>query len=319
MDSQYYSPQQPGLVLGYPYVEDEDVQSSTTQSPSTSSLHSFSSTFDNHPPRSIPQQHFLPPTSLPPSNILLDQQFGYPSHIAMSQSPHQQWNSNLQSASTPNLLAQEQYRGEDMTFHPSSSYVTTTENDMFSSATIPRGWEDYHPRILHSQQNHGLPAFHSVNYGKNDARDHNMRHPQDHTLYQSLETGHDQQAMEMASPHDYAPGPSHYPSLESLKFNTKSAFSWGDDGTSNSGTASREMTAEDGDDHGIDEPYAKLIYRALMSKPDHSMVLQDIYQWFRENTNKGSSDSKGWMNSIRHNLSMNAVRTGHPSFSYPHR
>jgi len=75
-----------------------------------------------------------------------------------------------------------------------------------------------------------------------------------------------------------------------------------------SGPSSREMTAVEMEDHGADEPYAKLIYRALMSAPDHSMVLQEIYQWFRENTAKGSSDTKGWMNSIRHNLSMNAVR-----------
>lgn len=75
-----------------------------------------------------------------------------------------------------------------------------------------------------------------------------------------------------------------------------------------SGTSSREMTAVEMDDLGVDEPYAKLIYRALMSAPNHAMVLQEIYKWFRENTTKGSSDTKGWMNSIRHNLSMNAVR-----------
>lgn len=74
------------------------------------------------------------------------------------------------------------------------------------------------------------------------------------------------------------------------------------------GNSSREMTAIEGEEPTTDEPYAKLIYRALMSKPNHSMVLQEIYQWFRENTVKGSSDTKGWMNSIRHNLSMNAVR-----------
>jgi hypothetical protein len=74
------------------------------------------------------------------------------------------------------------------------------------------------------------------------------------------------------------------------------------------GNSSREMTAVEGEEPTADEPYAKLIYRALMSKPNHSMVLQEIYQWFRENTVKGSSDTKGWMNSIRHNLSMNAVR-----------
>ncbi|KAG0652188.1 Forkhead box J3 [Hyphodiscus hymeniophilus] len=71
--------------------------------------------------------------------------------------------------------------------------------------------------------------------------------------------------------------------------------------------SSREMTVADNEDHGAEEPYAKLIYRALMSAPKHSMVLQEIYQWFRNNTAKGSSDTKGWMNSIRHNLSMNAA------------
>jgi hypothetical protein len=80
-----------------------------------------------------------------------------------------------------------------------------------------------------------------------------------------------------------------------------------------SGSTSRDMTTADVDDHGADEPYAKLIYRALMSSPNHSMVLQEIYQWFRDNTAKGGSDTKGWMNSIRHNLSMNAVRKAHPS------
>jgi hypothetical protein len=54
-------------------------------------------------------------------------------------------------------------------------------------------------------------------------------------------------------------------------------------------------------------PYAILIYYALMSRPNHAMTLQEIYQWFRENTGKTSNNSKGWQNSIRHNLSMNAV------------
>jgi Forkhead domain len=56
-----------------------------------------------------------------------------------------------------------------------------------------------------------------------------------------------------------------------------------------------------------EEPYAQLIYRAFMSQPRHAMTLQEIYQWFRENTDKANSESKGWQNSIRHNLSMNAV------------
>lgn len=57
-----------------------------------------------------------------------------------------------------------------------------------------------------------------------------------------------------------------------------------------------------------DEPYAQLIYKAFMSKPDHALTLQEIYQWFRENTDKADGEGKGWQNSIRHNLSMNLVR-----------
>ena len=86
------------------------------------------------------------------------------------------------------------------------------------------------------------------------------------------------------------------------------------DSSEDGGPSSREMTAAEADEHGAEEPYAKLIYRALMSAPDHSMVLQEIYQWFRENTTKGSSDTKGWMNSIRHNLSMNAVSSSGSQF-----
>lgn len=56
-----------------------------------------------------------------------------------------------------------------------------------------------------------------------------------------------------------------------------------------------------------EEPYAKLIWRSLMSVPRHAMTLQEIYQWFRENTDKAKAGTKGWQNSIRHNLSMNEV------------
>ncbi|RFU73578.1 forkhead domain-containing [Trichoderma arundinaceum] len=60
-------------------------------------------------------------------------------------------------------------------------------------------------------------------------------------------------------------------------------------------------------DERADEPYAKLIYKALMSRPDYTMTLQELYQWFRENTSKANNEKGGWQNSIRHNLSMNAA------------
>lgn len=62
---------------------------------------------------------------------------------------------------------------------------------------------------------------------------------------------------------------------------------------------------EDGSVHC--EPYAQLIFRALKSAPGHRMVLKDIYRWFEKNTDKARKSSKGWQNSIRHNLSMNGV------------
>lgn len=65
-----------------------------------------------------------------------------------------------------------------------------------------------------------------------------------------------------------------------------------------------------GDDNPInkEQPYAQLIYRALLDAPDHTMILRDIYDWFRLHTDKAAhSETKGWQNSIRHNLSMNGV------------
>lgn len=69
--------------------------------------------------------------------------------------------------------------------------------------------------------------------------------------------------------------------------------------------------AESQDDGITGEPYAQLIYKALMSTaPQYGMVLKDIYAWFARETDKArNSDSKGWQNSIRHNLSMNHVST----------
>lgn len=61
-----------------------------------------------------------------------------------------------------------------------------------------------------------------------------------------------------------------------------------------------------------EQPYAQLIYKALLDAPDNTMILRDIYDWFKKYTDKASaSETKGWQNSIRHNLSMNGVRTLH--------
>ena len=70
---------------------------------------------------------------------------------------------------------------------------------------------------------------------------------------------------------------------------------------------SEALGADETDPEG-NEPYAKLIYRALLGAPGHRMVLKEIYEWFIDHTGKNKNPSqKGWQNSIRHNLSMNGV------------
>ncbi|KAF8477468.1 hypothetical protein BDZ91DRAFT_757960 [Kalaharituber pfeilii] len=55
-------------------------------------------------------------------------------------------------------------------------------------------------------------------------------------------------------------------------------------------------------------PYAQLIYKALMSVPSRTMILGEIYEYFRKNIPRFSKiRTKGWQNSIRHNLSMNGA------------
>jgi hypothetical protein len=74
-----------------------------------------------------------------------------------------------------------------------------------------------------------------------------------------------------------------------------------------------------GEEGAVDkeQPYAQLIFRALKEAPDNTMILRDIYDWFKRNTDKASDDEKkGWQNSIRHNLSMNGVRTSFSPLSF---
>ncbi|KAL9621424.1 MAG: hypothetical protein Q9160_004184 [Pyrenula sp. 1 TL-2023] len=65
-------------------------------------------------------------------------------------------------------------------------------------------------------------------------------------------------------------------------------------------------TEPEADENPSDQPYAKLIWQAMMETPKKKMTLRQIYDWFKQNTTKPSdSGTNGWQNSIRHNLSMN--------------
>lgn len=66
-----------------------------------------------------------------------------------------------------------------------------------------------------------------------------------------------------------------------------------------------------------DPCYAELLRQALMEKKDdHTMLLKDLYEWVRTHSSKAQDPSnKGWQNSVRHNLSMNAVSDSGRSLS----
>lgn len=55
-------------------------------------------------------------------------------------------------------------------------------------------------------------------------------------------------------------------------------------------------------------PYSQLLHDAFMSSATKKLSLHQIYEWFRDNTNKATDNrGKDWRSSIRHNLSMNKV------------
>jgi hypothetical protein len=57
-----------------------------------------------------------------------------------------------------------------------------------------------------------------------------------------------------------------------------------------------------------DPCYAQLLYKCLKEAPDHIMTLKNVYEWVLQHSQKArESAGTGWQNSVRHNLSMNAV------------
>lgn len=67
-----------------------------------------------------------------------------------------------------------------------------------------------------------------------------------------------------------------------------------------------------------DPCYAQLLWKCLYEAPDHQLSLREIYAWIAAHSPKASAEGhRGWMNSVRHNLSMNAVSSFFFSFLPP--
>lgn len=307
MDGQYYPPQNHGLPLNCQYDENQDP---STQSPLQ--LLSY-----DHPPRSQLNHHFMnSPSSV---SHILPEAYGIPTQMPMSQPPST-WNDPVQCS--PSFSIQHGDRDE-YSFEP-SSYITANESDnMFTRGldfgNVPRFLEPYNPQL---PQENTLPNFDPSDYMTEEIKP-NIQGCENNTTdmdYNTMDTSQNYLPLSMnrsSMQEDEfvrSPLPNDFTSADGLLFDKPNPFRMPSCEISEDGNISREMTAVEADEQGADEPYAKLIYRALMSAPNHSMVLQEIYQWFRDHTVKGSSDSKGWMNSIRHNLSMNAVSTSRNLF-----
>ena len=62
------------------------------------------------------------------------------------------------------------------------------------------------------------------------------------------------------------------------------------------------------EEDAADPCYAQLLFRCLKEAPEHTLSLKDIYDWVSRSSNKAKDPKmRGWQNSVRHNLSMNAV------------
>lgn len=248
-------------------------------------------------PRAQPDQLLIAPTTL--TNIT-SSSYSHIDPMSMTMPQHPLvWPGNQMSSG---------FEDPESNYYDYSTNVASNNEGVFlrnMNYEVPR-WMPNEMNGNEYNDNHiNLGSFTPSPYSINSNRSNQHLNPAD-LPYHSLEDHHDFARLSLSGsplpkheddrgmeppPFDHSPVVNRLPSSDA----------------SEEGFTSREMTAMDDGDQAAEEPYAKLIHRALMSAPNHAMILQEIYQWFRENTSKGSSESKGWMNSIRHNLSMNAV------------
>ncbi|TVY81234.1 Forkhead box protein J3 [Lachnellula suecica] len=290
MNSGHYRrrPQINGLPLNYQYAESSGAPMQSTQ-------RMFS--FDSLPRAQNDQQFMMSPstvTNMPSNNYSLT------TPMALPQPPTSVW-------SDPNhrpMSFDDQTAGDYYGYSPSIAGMDQGNGLGMNYSDVPRTCFPCDPRML----NDGSLAGDSFEPSAYLIDPKNSMPTSPGLGFENVENSHSFSRLSI-SPQGRSPKlKDETPAPDNFRFRKPTPFALPSCEPSEDGReSSRETTAVDGDDPSADEPYAKLIYRALMSAPNHSMVLQEIYEWFRQNTAKGSSDSKGWMNSIRHNLSMNAA------------
>ena len=65
--------------------------------------------------------------------------------------------------------------------------------------------------------------------------------------------------------------------------------------------------ALEAEDHRAENPCAQLIHQASISTSNRTITVKQMNQWFCENTEKDSSQGKGWMGTVLYHLSTNPV------------
>ncbi|KXS95762.1 hypothetical protein AC578_1723 [Pseudocercospora eumusae] len=71
-----------------------------------------------------------------------------------------------------------------------------------------------------------------------------------------------------------------------------------------------DLFFDEGEDGGesADPCYAQLLYKCLKEAPNYTLSLRELYEWVAHHSQKAKDPkNRGWQNSVRHNLSMNAA------------
>lgn len=248
------------------------------------------------------------------SDLKLDPSFYTPTSAAYPQTNLQAIQLQQQALQQNQQQQALQSQQQDYYSNPANGFTTLADGFLPSPSTPPLLEHDNGM----SGYNFGMPNPYTNNGFENYYEEQPMYNQ---TIPRSLNNNYDMSAMRLRNFEFNSPSPAAHSSHSSphglLIDNSNSIYGYG---RSRSPPSPRDIrafkTADDQEEVEVgegeektEEPYAKLIHRALMQAPSHSMALQEIYRWFEENTVKASSTGSGWRNSIRHNLSMNLVRS----------